>query len=259
MDAMTGRETAPAGPPSQDPDAGITAEGRAIRDRYARRADPAVSDRYDPLRLDVLTTIHQRERALRRWVLGAGLGHPRDISVMEVGCGAGGWLESFLRLGFRPEHLTGVDLLPDDIAAARHRLPSDVRLEVMDAAALTADGQQYDVCTQATALSSILDAETRRAVAATMWQLTRPGGGVLSFDFAYSNPSNPDVIGMPVRELRSLFPESATPRVWRLVLAPPIGRRAARWGQLPYDALQALAPLRTHRLVWFPKPGEPTS
>ena len=214
-----------------------------------------MSDRYDPLRLDVLSTIHARERAMRRWILGAGLGHPRDISVMEVGCGAGGWLESFLRLGFQPQNLTGVDLLPDDIASARHRLPASVRLEVMDAATLSADGRQFDVCTQATALSSILDDETRRGVAETMWELTRPGGGVLSFDFAFSNPSNPDVIGMPLSALRGLFPGSPAPKVWRLVLAPPIGRRAARWGQVPYDLLQSIAPLRTHRLVWFPKPA----
>lgn len=233
----------------------ISPEGVAIQQRYARRVADGVAERYDILNLDVLSIVHERERALRRWLLSADVGHPRDLTVMEFGCGTGGWLESFLRMGFEPEHLHGLDLLADDIARARHRLPSSVRLTVGDAAEISATGEQFDVCTQATALSSILDPVVQRQVADTMWQLTRPGGGVLSFDFAYSNPANPDVVGIPVRRLRELFPHAGKPVVQRLVLAPPIGRRVARFGHLAYDSLNALPVLRTHRLVWLPKPG----
>jgi hypothetical protein len=53
-----------------------------------------------------------------------------------------------------------------------------------------------------------------------MWALTKPGGGVLWYDFIYNNPRNLEVRGVPLHRIRQLFPEG-TIHHWKLTLARP--------------------------------------
>ena len=77
-----------------------------------------------------------------------------------------------------------------------------------------------------------------------MWRMTKPGGAVLSYDFTFDNPSNPDVRKVTVARLRELFPAGkVTTR--RVTLAPPLARRIARFGPA-YTMLDAVPALRTH-------------
>ncbi|MFS9605942.1 methyltransferase domain-containing protein, partial [Klebsiella pneumoniae] len=75
----------------------------------------------------------------------------------EVGCGAGGNLLDLLRLGLRPEHLTGIELLPERLAAARAALPERVRLLAGDASQADVAPASQDLVLQSTVFSSILD------------------------------------------------------------------------------------------------------
>ena len=45
---------------------------------------------------------------------------------------------------------------------------------------------------------SILDDSFQQKLADRMWALTKPGGGILWYDFIYNNPRNPDVRGVPL-------------------------------------------------------------
>jgi hypothetical protein len=88
-----------------------------------------------------------------------------------------------------------------------------------------------------------------------MWQWVAPGGGVLIYDFVVDNPRNPDVQGVPLAEVRRLFPHARiTSR--RLTLAPPLARH------LPAPLLAPAAMLlpfaRTHRLTWAVKTLNPS-
>jgi hypothetical protein len=67
---------------------------------------------------------------------------------------------------------------------------------------------------------SKLDDGFQQKLADLTWSLTRPGGGVLWFDFIYNNPRNPDVRGVPLHRIRQLFPEGKIHH-WKLTLAPP--------------------------------------
>jgi hypothetical protein len=82
--------------------------------------------------------------------------------------------------------------------------------------------------------------------------MTKPGGGVLWYDFCYNNPKNRDVRGVPMRRVRELFPESS-PIMRRVTLAPPISRVVTRLSSGLYPMLNALPLLRTHALCWIPK------
>lgn len=227
-------------------------ELKAIEGRYERRRRGADSALYDPMDPYVLRVRQEKERGVIRCLRHAGLLPVAGKRVLEVGCGGGANLLDLVRLGFRPEDLVGNELRPDRLEEARSRLPGGVTLVPGDAAALDAADESFDIVIQSTVFTSILDDEFQERLAARMWSLARPGGGVLWYDFTWDNPRNPDVRGVPIRRIRSLFPRAAI-RAWPVTLAPPLGRRVCRTVPLLYPLLYALPPLRTHLLCWIGK------
>ena len=226
-------------------------ETQAVAERYARRS---AIDRYSWLQPDVWMTLQERQRAMLRRFNRLGLTDLPALRVLEVGCGAGGNLLELLRLGFAPEHLAGVELLPERLALARHVLPPAVTLWAGDASALgIADGSR-DIVLQSTVFSSLLDTAFQQRLAAAMWRWVAPGGGVLWYDFSVNNPRNPDVRGVPLARVRALFPQAQV-SAQRITLAPPIARLACSVHTGLYPLLNALPLLRTHQLVWLGKPG----
>jgi SAM-dependent methyltransferase len=218
-----------------------------IRERYGRRT--AI---YDPTTPWVYMSRQELERAIISMLARIGQVPSAGASLVEIGCGAGGNLLQFLRLGYRPECLVGNELLEERVRSARHVLPESLKIHAGDALDLPLAEQSFDVVFQSLVFSSILDAEYRSALAAKMWSLARVGGGVLWYDFVYDNPSNPDVRGMPMREIRRLFPGRRIV-ARRLTLAPPISRRVTAWSPKFYTALASLPFLRTHLLCWIAK------
>jgi SAM-dependent methyltransferase len=196
------------------------------------------------------------ERELARLLHLAGTEPLGDCRLLEVGCGSGGNLATFIRLGFRPENLVGNDLLEERAVAARLRLPSAVRVFQGDASQLDLPPEQFDIVFQSLVFSSVLENSLQRALAEKMWSWVKPGGGVLWYDFTYDNPSNPDVRGVKRSDIKQLFPEGA-PRMFRLTLAPPISRVVTRVHPALYCVFNALPLLRTHLLCWIAKPHRP--
>lgn len=229
---------------------GPSSEPRAVAERYARRSvDPW---RYDALNPSVYMAVQERERALIRLIGAARLAPLSERTALEVGCGAGDNLLQLVKLGFRPEHLCGNELLPDRFEVARNRLPAAVRLFQGDANRLELPAGSFDVVLQSTVFSSILDPDFQVRLAARMWSWVRPGGGVLWYDFTFDDPSNPDVKGVPLSRVRALFPDGEL-RHWRVTLAPPIGRRVTRIHPALYRIFSTIRPLRTHVLCWIGK------
>jgi len=178
-------------------------EPRAVAERYARRA---ADDRYSLMRPDVWHTVQERQRAMLRLFARQGLNDLSAVRLMEVGCGAGGNLLELLRAGVRPEHLSGVELLPDRVEAARAVLPPTVVLHLGDALALDVPPASLDIVFVSTVFSSLLDDVFQQRLAEALWRWLRPGGAVLWYDFTVNNPRNPDVRGVPLSRVRALFP-----------------------------------------------------
>jgi SAM-dependent methyltransferase len=217
-----------------------------IAERYARRGGNG--DRYSLLRPEVWQMWQERQRALLR-LLAMRPGVPADWRATEVGCGAGGNLFDLLRIGLLPAHLTGIELLPERLAAARAALPEGVRLLAGDASTANVAAASQDLVLQSTVFSSILDDALQQRVADAMWAWLKTGGAIVWYDFTVNNPRNPDVRGVPLSRVRALFPQGHfTAR--RVTLAPPLARA------LPaaYPLLNLLPLLRTHRLVLIEKP-----
>lgn len=225
-------------------------ETEAVARRYARRA--ALADRYSMLHADVWQTLQERQRAMLRLFARLGWSDLSQIEVIEVGCGTGGNLLELLRIGFAPERLAGIELLPDRLAQARRVLPAAVQLHLGDASALELPPASVGLVLVSTVFSSLLDDTFQQRLAAAIWSWVAPGGGVLWYDFTVDNPRNPDVRGVPVRRLRELFPQASSS--WqRVTLAPPLARVLCRIHPSLYTLVGALPVLRTHVLAWLAK------
>jgi SAM-dependent methyltransferase len=225
-------------------------EPAAVAARYARRG---ITDRYSMLRPEVWLSVQERQRAMLRLFRHLGFTDLATLHLLEVGCGAGDNLLELVRLGFAPAHLHGAELLPARLQQARERLPAAVALHGGDASTLAIPPASLDIVFQSTVFSSLLDDAFQQRLADAMWHWVKPGGGVLWYDFAVDNPRNRDVRGVPLTRVRQLFPQGHL-MARRVTLAPPLARLACRLHPRLYTVLNALPPLRTHRLVWIGKP-----
>lgn len=225
-------------------------EPEAVAERFARRR---ACDRYSPLRPEVRRLLQERQRALLALMAGAGIDRVDTLRLVEVGCGSGGNLLEMLSLGFEPDHLQGIELLPERFEQARARLPAALRLIQGDAARADIAPASLDLVLQCTVFSSLLDDTFQQQLADAMWRWLRPGGAVIWYDFTVDNPRNRDVRGVPLARVRQLFPQGRV-KSRRVTLAPPLARAACRVHPGLHDALNLLPLLRTHVLAWVSKP-----
>ena len=168
--------------------------------------------------------------------------------VLDVGCGSGYFLHRLSEYGAGECH--GIDLLASRIEAARERYPGQ-EWHVGSATELPFAEGSFDLVTQFTCLSSIVDDATRAAAAREMLRVAGRDGRVLSLDMRRgSRPGSAGTptIGLDEDALRSLFGE---PRLLRRValrfdLAQVAGRHA-----LLAQALALARPFRSHVLgLW---------
>jgi len=189
------------------------------------------------------------ERALLRALADTGVSLT-GARVLDVGCGSGYFLHRLWDYGAGEAH--GIDLMENRIQAGRQRYPA-LNLHVGSATELPFEDGEFDLVSQFTCLSSILDDDTRLAVAREMKRVAR--GCVLSFDLRGlrrpgSKPSErTPTVGLDKRELHRLFGEPVLLRKANLAfeLSQLTGRH-----DLVARALAALPLLRSHFLgLWL--------
>ena len=242
--------------PTPEPIKKAESEADAVRLRYARRDQAALDWRYHRLNPAALWPALERERALAKQLLrhvGGDITQLRRLRLLEVGCGTGGNLLDLLRLGFAPENLAGVELLPERHQVARCQLPASIQLWQGDAMQMNVPPASMDLLLQSTVFSSLLDDTYQQRLATQMWHWLKPGGAIIWYDFTVDNPRNPDVRGVPLRRVKTLFAQGEL-HTQRLTLAPPLARVVMKLHPALYTVFNALPWLRTHLLCWIAKP-----
>lgn len=227
-------------------------EIQEIRERYDRRKQMAEHRNYSMLNPAVYMGVQERQRAILRLLKSESIVPVEDKRVLEIGCGSGSNLNELLRLGFKPENLMGNELLEDRALIARNSLPSSTKILVGDAAALQLPENYFDIVYQSTVFTSILDNAFQVKLANKMWFLTKPGGGILWYDFIYDNPRNPDVCGVSIKRIQELFPQGNI-KTWKVTLAPPISRFVTKIHPCLYTVFNTMIFLRSHVLCWISK------
>jgi SAM-dependent methyltransferase len=217
-----------------------------IRAAYGER-DAAAETPYRWSNPGYVTYMQLLERALLR-ALDDAATPLAGARVLDVGCGSGYFLHRLSEYGAGECH--GIDLLASRIEAARERYPGQ-KWHVGSATELPFADGSFDLVTQFTCLSSIIDQATRAAAAREMLRVAGRDGRVLSLDMRRgSRPGSAGTptIGLDEDALRSLFGE---PRLLRRValrfdLAQVAGRHA-----LLAQALALTRPFRSHVLgLW---------
>ncbi len=174
--------------------------------------------------------------------------------VLDVGCGNGRWLAELARAGVQPSRLHGVDLLEDRVSDADRILPAaDVRLA--DARALPYRDEEFSLVLMLTLLSSLPDRAAIRTSLAEGRRVLAPGGLLLVYEPRLPNPLNRATTRVSMSDLGAALGEEL--RVTPLTVLPALARRLGRATPRLYPLLARVAPLLTHRLVAYRKPGSP--
>jgi SAM-dependent methyltransferase len=221
-----------------------------IRDAYRARDSAADS----PYRWDntaYVAHMQALERALLRALNDAGV-RLAGARVLDVGCGSGYFLHRLREYGAGECH--GIDLMENRIAEGRERYPT-LKLQVGSATELPYANGEFDLVTQFTCLSSILDGDVRAAAAREMRRVA--GGWILSYDLRglslgplRRRGAETPVHSLDASELRRLFGEPTLLRRTGLPLELAGHRMLG-------SALLAFPPLRSHLLgVWRQGPGD---
>ena len=145
-----------------------------IRAEYEAR-DAAASSPYRWDNPSYVTYMQIVERALLKAFRDAGV-QLEGARVLDIGAGSGYFLHRLTEYGAAEGH--GIDLMKDRVAAGRRRYPA-LHLEVGSATELPYADGAFDLVTQFTCLSSILDDEVRLAVAREMRRVRRRLGPLL--------------------------------------------------------------------------------
>ncbi|MGE0471016.1 MAG: class I SAM-dependent methyltransferase [Nitrospira sp.] len=185
------------------------------------------------------------ERALLELLSDSGIDSLEDKAILDIGCGSGHWIREFVKLGATPENLAGIDLLDWRIDAARGTCPANVRLERGNADELRFSDQSFDLITQFTVFSSILDSNMKQKIASEMLRVLKEDGCIIWYDFFVRDPRNQDVRGITRKEILQLFPGCQV-ELRRVSLALPLVRMLAPYSWLLCYLLEKLKVLDTH-------------
>lgn len=219
-----------------------------LRTEYHSRDSSAVyRAEYSAFNLTYFFVIQQRQRAMLDALRRQGITSLADLRILDVGCGYGAILQDWLAFGANAALLCGLDLLANRIQQARKRLPY-VALACGDAQNLPFASDTFDVVSQFTVFSSILDTALRCRIADEMVRVVRkPNGFILWYDF-WVNPTNPQTCGINAREIRRLFPGCQL-LLTRVTLAPPITRRLVRMSWIVCVLLERLRLMNSHYMA----------
>ena len=229
-----------------------SSEAERIKQVYQARRVKGWDARYSLFQKGTLQSFQERERVILRMLRKTVGISVADKRVLDIGCGSGGTLLPMLCYGFRPENCFGVDLLEDRIAEARRRLPN-MTFTCCSAEDIPFEKSSFDLVTMFTCLSSVLDNDIRHRICEEAFALLRPGGWVLIYDFRVNNPSNPDVKGVRLGELKAYF-SGCKYYSKKLTLLPPIARFVGSYSMFMCSVLSVFPFLRMHRMTAFQKP-----
>ena len=210
------------------------------------RGDCSVQARWDVRNPGNRFILAERQKAVRTLLYKHRFFPLSERRILDVGCGRGDALASLLALGAQPEHLYGVDLLPERIKEAQTHYPV-FQFRRVNAEQMDFQDEQFDLVLLFTVFSSINDCGMSQSVAKEVRRVLKSKGAVLWYDFRYDNPNNPHVHGMNLGRIRELFPDFEM-YIRSITLLPFLARKLGPMTSMLYPVVAAIPPLRTHYL-----------
>lgn len=215
-----------------------------IRAEYARRSQEIAPDFYGWQRVVTQYYLSRTMSAAIRGLAAIDMFPLDGRSVLDIGCGEGTWLLEFSQWGVAASDLHGLDLDQQRLGNARQKLPA-AELHCGSAGQLPWPDASFDLVSQFTVFTSVLQPQLRSSMAQEMLRVLKPAGAILWYDFRLNNPRNPNVRGIGAAELRSLF-SGCDVRLQSVTLAPPLARVVVPCSWMAALMLEKLPFLRTH-------------
>ena len=216
-----------------------------IKSRYEKRRSNNVGNNENAIFIE--NVIKERE-AVYTSILKKHFNKIENVTFIEIGAGGGANIDFFRSRGIKDENIIAAELLPERVALLREKYPYITVLEG-DALQLNFE-KSFDIVFQSLVFTSILDTDFKKRLAEKMWNMLKPGGIILWYDFKFNNPANKDVKGVGKKEIKTLFPSCNGITFYNVTLAPPVGRRV---GNL-YEFVNSCIPvLRTHLIAVIKK------
>ena len=194
----------------------------------------------------------EKERAIISNLKKTGIKDFNNIQLLEIGVGIVINIYLFLKLGFQPQNIFFNELIEERFNKAKSVLPDQVNFYYGNALELNFEKEYFDIIYQSTVFTSILDYSFNKSLADKLWGMIKPGGGFLWYDFIYDNPFNKDVKGIPVKEIKQLFPNGKI-KYYRITLLPQFAGIATKIHPVIYMFFEIFPFLRTHVLCWIEK------
>ena len=166
------------------------------------------------------------------------------ITALDLGCGGLFWAEELIHLGVRREHCFGADILHWRMREGRE-LGREVQAVNASATTLSFGSDTFDLISQFTLMTSVLDPASRILIVDEMRRVLKPGGYILWYDFRYNNPANPHTRAIGRAELRRLFP-GWTIDLHTAIFIPQLARKTPEFLIPLLKFLHRLPMLRTH-------------
>ena len=176
----------------------------------------------------------------------------RDLAILEIGLRGESDFARLISLGATPKLVQKVSLTLDS-SEQTHGPGPTVSYGVRTARKLEFPDGTFDLVFLSAIISSILDDQTRRAIAGEVERVLKPGGAILWYDLRRWTPGDQSARPVSRRELRRLFP-SLIPSLQAITLMPALARRLKRSTRAIYPLLAAIPLLRSHLVGLLVKP-----
>jgi ubiquinone/menaquinone biosynthesis C-methylase UbiE len=166
-------------------------------------------------------------------------------NILDVGCGNGGSFFNFLRLGFEPSMMYGIDILPERIDEGRKRFPN-INFFCDDARKMNFSDNTFDLVLEVGMFIQVTSDELSQQIASEMLRVAKPSGYILLVDWRYSKPLNSDYKGLSQKRIANLFDlenKSKFRGVYKGALVPPIGRFFSKNMPYAYFFIQSVLPV----------------
>jgi SAM-dependent methyltransferase len=176
---------------------------------------------------------------------------PSSAKVLDIGCGDGTSLLPYLRLGFEPSNLHGVDIRREQIRLAQERLPG-LRIQCSDATRLDFPDGTFDIVQESMMFLQMTHSDLSQRVAGEMLRVTRCGGYLLLSDWRYGKMGSSEFKALDRKRIERLFyagSETTVRRVFRGSLVPPVGRFLSKNLPSAYFIVRGIFPFLTGQVV----------